>query len=98
MAGSRPCSPVSRRKRRVQRQIDHVSLGAVTRARVVLAPWCSDADDVLAADGPGVDDQRPRGTSGLHGVKEDGAVQGLVRSDLAYRLSVDNVPGGVSGW
>ena len=47
------------RKRRVQRQIDHALLGVVTRARVVLAPWRSDAEDVLAAHGPGVNHQRP---------------------------------------
>lgn len=27
---------------------------------MVLAPWCSDAEDILVADGPGVDHQRPR--------------------------------------
>jgi len=32
----------------------------VTRLRMALAPRRSDAVDVLAADGPGVDDQRPR--------------------------------------
>jgi len=37
MVGGHPCSPVSRHKRRVQRQIDHALLGAVTRARMVLA-------------------------------------------------------------
>ena len=26
----------------------------------MLAPWCSDAEDILVADGPGVDHQRPR--------------------------------------
>ena len=34
--------------------------GRVTRLRMALAPRRSDAVDVLAADGPGVDDQRPR--------------------------------------
>ncbi|MCA1705574.1 MAG: hypothetical protein LC808_20870, partial [Actinobacteria bacterium] len=38
------------------------------------------------------------GEGGLFRVNEDGAVQGLVRSDRACRLSLDNVPGGVSGW
>jgi len=38
------------------------------------------------------------GEDGLFRVKEDGAVQGLARSDLACRLSVENVPGGVSEW
>ena len=33
MADGQPCSPVSRRKRRVQRQIDHVLLGAVTKGK-----------------------------------------------------------------
>jgi len=31
-------------------------------------------------------------------VNEDGAVQGLIHSDRACRLSLNNVPGGVSGW
>ena len=42
------------------RLIMDVLLGAVTRLRMALAPRRSDAVDVLAADGPGVDDQRPR--------------------------------------
>jgi hypothetical protein len=45
------CRPVSRRKRQVQRQIDHAMLAAVTKARVALAPRRSDAVDVLAANG-----------------------------------------------
>jgi len=65
---------------------------------MALAPRRSDAVDVLAADGPAWMTNGRGAPLGLYGVKEDGAVQGLVRSDLAYRLSVDNVPGGVSGW
>ena len=51
MTDGQLCRPVARRKRQVQRQIDHAVLGAVTRARVALAPRRSDAVDVLAADG-----------------------------------------------
>jgi len=53
MTDGQLCRPVARRKRQVQRQIDHAVLGAVTRARVALAPRRSDAVDVLAADGGG---------------------------------------------
>jgi len=43
---------------------------AVTRARMALVLRRSDVD-VLAADGPGVDDQRPRSPFDLYGVNED---------------------------
>jgi len=51
MTDGQLCRPVSRRKRRVQRQVDHAMLGAVTRARVALARRRSDAVDVLTANG-----------------------------------------------
>ncbi len=38
---------------------------------MALALRRSDAVDVLAADGPGVDDQRPRSPFDLYGVNED---------------------------
>ena len=53
---------------------------------------------VIEISGLAISETCPPGEGDHFRVNEDGAVQGLVRSDLACRLSLDNVPGGVNGW
>jgi len=69
MADGQPCRPVSRRKRQVQRQIDHALLGG-DEGRDGARARRSGAVDVLAPTGP-VWMTNGRGPPDFYGVNED---------------------------
>ena len=58
---------------------------------MVLAPWRSDAVDVLAADGARRGSPTAEGPTDLYGVNEDAVVYALMGGVIIFRLTGENL-------